>query len=69
MANKRLKLNAYVVPEIKQYVVDESEKMGMSQGAFISYVLSEYMQGNLNRKFDYQLTINDLVRIINNLKK
>ncbi|EOU2088312.1 hypothetical protein C0L75_16270 [Clostridium perfringens] len=44
MALKREKLSAYVVPELKEYIVSESEKMGMSQGAFLTMVIQSYRQ-------------------------
>lgn len=44
MALKREKLSAYVVPELKEYIVSESEKMGMSQGAFLTMVIQTYRQ-------------------------
>lgn len=43
---KRERLNLYIVPELKDYVVSESERLGLSQGAFITMVLQIYRQGN-----------------------
>lgn len=44
MALKREKISVYVVPELKEYIVSESEKMGMSQGAFLTMVIQSYRQ-------------------------
>lgn len=38
----RQKLNVYVVPEIKEYIVKGSEEMGMSQGAFLTMIIQTY---------------------------
>lgn len=44
MGLNREKISCYVVPEIKEYLVSESERMGMSQGAFLTMVIQAYKQ-------------------------
>lgn len=38
----RQKLNVYLVPEVKDYVVKSSKEMGMSQGAFLTMIIQTY---------------------------
>lgn len=42
---KKERLNLYIVPELKEWVVNESERLGLSQGAFVTMVLQTYRQG------------------------
>lgn len=39
---KKERLNLYIVPELKEWVLNESERLGLSQGAFITMVLQLY---------------------------
>lgn len=57
----RQKLNAYVVPEIKDYIVKGSEEMGMSQGAFLTMIIQTYR----NQKD----TLSIMDNILNELRK
>lgn len=41
---KTERLNVYVVPSIKEYVVKECEELGMSQSAFVTMVINQYRQ-------------------------
>lgn len=41
---KTERLNVYVVPSIKEYVVKECEDLGMSQSAFVTMVINQYRQ-------------------------
>lgn len=40
--NNKIRLNAYVVSDIKKYIDEQCELFGISQGAFISIVVNEY---------------------------
>lgn len=41
---KTERLNVYVVPSIKEYVVEECEELGMSQSSFVTMVINQYRQ-------------------------
>lgn len=42
--NNRCRLNIYLVPELKDYVIRTAEEYGLSQSAFVTMVLSQYKQ-------------------------
>ena len=42
----KVRLNAYVTKDIKEYIDEQCDYYGISQGAFISVVMRQYKQQN-----------------------
>ena len=45
MNDKKIRLNVFLTPELKEYVMSRSKEMGMSYSAFIVMALVQYKQG------------------------
>lgn len=41
---KRVKLNLSITPEVKEYLIEQSNIMGMSSSAFITMLISQHKQ-------------------------
>ena len=61
---KTERLNVYVVPGIKEYVVKECEELGMSQSAFVTMVINQYRQ----QKDSLNTMNNMLIQLENRVK-
>ena len=44
MNDKKIRLNVFLTPELKEYVMLRSREMGMSYSAFIVMALAQYKQ-------------------------
>lgn len=66
---KTERLNVYVAPNIKEYVVKECEKLGMSQSAFITMIINFYKNDLLKNLSNQDIYFHNLCRLINIYKK
>ena len=65
----KVRLNAYVVPEIKKYIDEQCDYFGISQGAFVSIVMRQYKQQNEALDTMKRMTSDDVLKkIIDNDK-
>lgn len=64
MKENKVNLNIYLVPEIKEYLVKNSEAYGMSISSYVSMIITTYRQ-----QADALLQISKMDEMIRNLKE
>lgn len=67
--NEKVRINAYVVPHVKEYIDSQCEMYGISQGAFISLVVTEYMKQNDALETMKTITNSDILNYLEKLDK
>ena len=61
----KVRLNAYVTKDIKEYIDEQCDYYGISQGAFISVVMRQYKQQNEALDTMKRMTSDEIISKLN----